>query len=161
MSSSLSPLSLSLPLPGRLLPPLGATGSAQLSSSSSSLIISSRTSELTARKSPGLYYRQLGGSISALRSSLPYQEKHSLAQWIIPEVVTSNLERSTWSPKAPGLSHLQLFIWSRVLSNICPIYVRKASFHSRKGELLVLLCGHIRWNCENRRVVTRSRKIIS
>jgi hypothetical protein len=33
-------------------------------------------------------------------------------------------------PNARGLSHLQLFIPSRVLSNICPIYQRKAAHHS-------------------------------
>jgi hypothetical protein len=48
-----------------------------------------------------------------------------------------------------------------VLSNICPIYERKAAHHSRKGELLLLRCGQISWHCEKWRVVTGSRKIIS
>jgi len=76
------------------------------------------------------------------------------------EIVVCGLEQSTWSLKAEGLSHLQLFIWSWVLSNIYPIYKRKAAHHSRKGKLLLLHCGHISWNCEKWRVVTGSRKII-
>jgi len=93
--TSPSPSSLSLPSPGRLLPPLGAPGSAQFSSSSSSSIISSPFGGLTARMSPGSYCQQLGGSISALRSSLPYQEKHSPRHLTIPELVVCGLEQST------------------------------------------------------------------
>jgi len=53
MSSSHSLSSVSLPLPAWLLPPLGARGSAQFSSSSL-WNISSQYSGLLARKSPGL-----------------------------------------------------------------------------------------------------------
>jgi hypothetical protein len=60
-----------------------------------------------------------------------------------------------------GLSHLQLFIRSWVLSNICLIYEQKAAHHSRKRELLLVWCSHISWNCEKWQVVTGSRKIIS
>jgi len=77
VTSSPSLSSLSMRWLRRLLPQLSAPGSAQLSSSSSSLIISSQFSGLTARKSPGLYCRQLGGSIFALGSSQLYQEKRS------------------------------------------------------------------------------------
>jgi hypothetical protein len=95
VSSSPSPLSLSLPSPGWLLPPLGAPGSAQFSSSSSSSIISSQFSGLTARKSPGFYCLQRRGSIFALRTSLPYQENHSPVHLTFPELVVCGLERST------------------------------------------------------------------
>ena len=161
VSSSPSPLSLSSPSPGWYLPLLGAPASTQVSSSSSSLIISSQFSGLTARKSPGLNCRQLGGWILAQRSLLPYQHNHLPERLSFPVLVVYRLERLTWSPKARGLSHLQLLIWSRVLSNICHIYERKAAHHSRKGQLLLLRCGYISWNCEKWRVVTGSRKIIS
>jgi hypothetical protein len=92
VSSSPSPSSLSLSSPERLRPPLSAPGSAQFSSSSSSSIISSQFSGPTARKSTGLYCRQLGGSIFALRSSLWYQEKRSLVHLIIPKLVVCGLE---------------------------------------------------------------------
>ena len=71
------------------------------------------------------------------------------------------MERSNYSQKARGLSHLQLFIWPRVLCNICSIYEWKAAHHSWKGKLLLLPSGHTSWNCEKWRVVTGSRKIIS
>jgi hypothetical protein len=87
VSSSPSLSSLSLPSPGQLLPPLGALGSAQFSSSSSSSIISSQFSGLMARKSPGLYCQQLGGLIFPLRSSLPYQENRSPVRLTFPELV--------------------------------------------------------------------------
>ena len=63
-------------------------------------------------------------------------------------------------PKARGLSHLQLIIWSRVLSNIFPIYEWKAAHHIRKGELIHLLCSQISWNGEKLPVVNGSRKSI-
>ena len=63
--------SLSLPSAGRLLPPLGAQGFAQVPSSSFVTSISSLFSGLTAGTLPGLYCLWLGGSIFALRSSLP------------------------------------------------------------------------------------------
>ena len=78
VSSSPSPFSLSLASPGRLLPPLRAPGSPQFSSPSSSSIISSQFSGPTPRKSPRSYCRQVGGSLFALRSSLPCQQKCSL-----------------------------------------------------------------------------------
>ena len=87
VSSPPSPLSLSLPSPGQFLPPLGAPGSAQFSSSSYSSIISSQFSGLTPRKSPGLYCREIGGSIFTLRSSLPYQEKRSPVRSTFPDQV--------------------------------------------------------------------------
>jgi hypothetical protein len=34
------------------------------------------------------------------------------------------------------------------LSNICPIYERKAALHSQKSQLLLLRCGYISWNWE-------------
>ena len=111
MSSSPSPSSLLMPSRGQLLPPLGAQESAQFWSSSPLSFISSQFSGPTARKLPGLYWQQLGGSIFALRSSLPYQEKRSLVHLTFPELVFRWLERSTWSLKAQGLSHLHLFIW--------------------------------------------------
>jgi len=118
-------------------------------------------SGLTARMPPGLYCQQLGGSIFALRSSLPYHEKRSQVRLTFPSLVVWWLERLAWSPKARGLSHLQLFIWLRVLSNICPIFERNAAHHSRNGELLLLWSGHIWWNCEKWQVVTGSKKNIS
>ena len=111
--------------------------------------------------SPGSYCRQLGGSIFAQGSSLQYQENRSPVRLTCPELVVCRLERLTRSWKARGLSHLQLFFCSQVLSNICPIYERKAAHHSRKGELLRLRCGHISSNCGKWRVVTGSRKMIS
>jgi len=110
MSSSPSLSSLSLPSLGRLLPQLCTPGSTQFSSSSSLSIISSRFGCLTARKWPSLYCWQLGGSIFALRSSLPYQERCSLVHLTFPGLVVCGLEQSTWSPKAWGLSRLELFI---------------------------------------------------
>jgi len=77
ISSSRSLSSFWLPSPRWLLPPLGAPRSAQFSSLSSSAIISSQLSGLMARKLPGLYCRQLCGSIFALRSAQQYQEKRS------------------------------------------------------------------------------------
>jgi len=161
VSSLPSPLSLSLPSPGWLLPTCGALGSAQSSSSSSSSNISSEFSGLTARKSPWLYCWQHGGSIITLTSLTPYQVNPSRVRLTFPELFVCGLEQSTWSPKARGLSHLQLFIWSRVLSNLCCLYERNATHHSRKGELLLLQWGHISRNCEKWRVVTGSRKVIS
>jgi hypothetical protein len=64
-------------------------------------------------------------------------------------------------PKGTVIVPPPLFIWLRVVSNICPIYERKAAHHSRKGELLLQQCGHMSWNCEKWRVMTGSRKIIS
>jgi hypothetical protein len=52
-------------------------------------------SGLTARKWPGLYCRQLSGSIFALRSALLYQEKRSQVRLTFPELVVCGLERST------------------------------------------------------------------
>ena len=135
MSSSLSHSWLSLASLGRLLPPLGATGFSQFPSSSSRLIISSQFSGLTARTSPGLYCWQLVGSISTLRSLLLYQEKRSPVHLSSPELVVCGLEWSTESPKVLELPHLQLFLWSQILSKICLIYKWKATHHSRKGEL--------------------------
>jgi hypothetical protein len=94
-TSSPSQLSLSLPSPGWPLPLLGAPGSAQFSSSSSSSIVSSQFSGLTATKSPGSHCRQLGSSIFALRSLPLYQEKRSPVPLTFPELVVCRLERST------------------------------------------------------------------
>jgi len=148
MSSSPSLSSLSSPSPGGLLPPLGPPGSAQFSSSSSSLIISSQFSGLLARMSPGLYCQQLGGSMCAVKSSLPYQEKRLLVHLTIPELVVCGLEQSSWSPKVWGLSYLPMFIWLRVLSHIRPVNKPKAAQHTSKAELLLLCEGHINLNCE-------------
>jgi hypothetical protein len=52
-------------------------------------------SSLMAKKSPGLYCQQLGGSIFALSSSLPYQEKRSPVRLTNPKWVVCGLERST------------------------------------------------------------------
>jgi len=161
MPSSPSWSSLSLPSPGRLRPALGAPESAQFSSSSSPPMISFQFSCLTARKLPGSYRWQLGGSICALRSSLVYKENHSMLHLSSRELVVCRLELSTRSLKAQGLSHLQMVIWSQVLLNICPIYERKAAHHSWKHELLLLWCSHISWNCETWWVVIGTRIIIS
>jgi len=160
-SSSPSPLSLSLPLLGQLLPPLGAPGSTHFSSSSSSSITLYQFSGLTAGKSPGLCCQQLGGSIIALRLLLLYQEKRSPVHFTFPERVVCGLECLTWSPNAWGLCHLEMFIWLRFLSIIYPIYQRKAAQHSRKGELLLLRCCHLSLNFGKWRFVTGSRKIVT
>jgi hypothetical protein len=79
----------------------------------------------------------------------------------IPELVVCGLERLGSSPKTLRCSHLQLFIWSQVLSNICPGYERKVAHNSRNTKFQLLRCGHMTWNCEKWRVATGSRKIIS
>jgi hypothetical protein len=89
-----------------------------LSLSSSSSNISSQFSGQMSRKSPGLYYRQLGGSIIVLRLSLPYQGKCSPVCLTFPELVVCESERPSQSPKTPGLSYLQWFIWPLVWLNI-------------------------------------------
>jgi len=63
-------------------------------------------------------------------------------------------------PEGTGVVPSRIVLLSRVLSNICSICERNAALHSRKGELALLLCGHINWNWEMWRVVTASRKII-
>jgi len=107
VSSSPLPLSLSSPSPGRLLPLLSASGSAQFSTSFSSLIMSSQFSCPTGWMSPGLYCRQFGSSIITLRSLLSYKENCSLVRWIFPQLVISGVQQSTGSPEAHRLSHLQ------------------------------------------------------
>jgi len=62
---------------------------------------------------------------------------------MIPKLVVSGMERSTWSPKPQGLSHLYLFIWSQGLLKICPVYEQKAAHHSRNGEHLPLRYSNI------------------
>jgi len=109
----------------------------------------------------GLYCWQLCGSISARRLSLPYQEKHLQLNWSFQKLVVCRLEQSAWSLKVVRLSRLQMFLSSRVWSNICARYEWKTADHSRNGEHLLLPCGHTKWNCEKLEVVTGSRKIIS
>jgi len=152
---------MSLGLPWPLLPLLWPPESAQISSSLSSSIISSQFSGLMARNWHALYCRQRGCSMFAVRSALPDQEKCWPVRFTFLRLVFYWLERSTWSPKARALSHLQLFIWSRVLSNISPIYEWKGAHHSWKGDLLLLWYGHISWNCEQLQVMTGSGKFIS
>jgi len=160
---SASPLQWSLLLASRrqLLPPLSAPVSAQFSSSLFSSIIWSQFSARTATKSPGLWFRQLGGSIFVLRSVLPYQEKRSPVDLTFPKLDFCRLERFTSSRTGCRSSHLQLFIWSWVVPNICPVYERKAAHDSENCEHRFLRCGHISWNCEQCWVMTGSRKIIS
>jgi len=112
MFSSPSASSLSLWSLGRLIPPLGAVASGQFSSSPLvSSIISCQFRGPTARKSPRLYCWQLGDSILALGSSLLCQEKRTLVRMTFLKLVICGLEQLTWSPKARGLSHYQLFIF--------------------------------------------------
>jgi hypothetical protein len=92
VSSSSSLSSLSLPSPEQILPPFGPLGSDLFSSSSSSSIISFQFRGVTARKSPHLICRPLGGSIFALRSSLPYQEKRTPVCLNFPELVICRFE---------------------------------------------------------------------
>jgi len=47
------------------------------------------------------------------------------------------------------------------LLNIHPIYERKASQHSWNGKHLLLLCGHISYNCKKWRVMMGSRNAIA
>jgi hypothetical protein len=56
-------------------------------------IISSECGDLTVRKLPGSYWRQIGGSICAQISSLPYQENHLLVSLTFPELVLGGLEQ--------------------------------------------------------------------
>jgi hypothetical protein len=160
-SSSPSPWSLSFSSPGTLRPLLGALEYAHFSSSLSSSIIPSQFSGPTPRTSHIFYCQQFGGSILAMGSTLFHQEKRSLVHSTIPDLVFCALERSVGCLQPHGLSHMQMFVWSRVLPNICPTDKLTAAHHSGKDELLLRRCRHISWNCEQWRVMTGPRKIVS
>jgi len=97
----------------------------------------------------------------ALTSLQQYQETRSPVSITFPKLFVCGSEGSTGFPNTRGLSHLQMFIGWRGLSNICPINERKAAHHSQRGKHLLLWCGHISCNCEMWRVIMGSRKITS
>jgi len=84
--------SLSLSSTGRLIPLLGALGSADYTTSSFLWITSSPVSAPTFRQLPDSYCQKLGGSIVAMRFSQPYRENQSQAGVTLFEGVFSGLE---------------------------------------------------------------------
>jgi hypothetical protein len=119
--------------------------------SSETLLESSRDNNTLyrwiTRKSADLYCQQLSGSIFALGSALPYKESGCAICSTYPELVVCRLKWSTWCQQAPGLSHLEVCICTRVVSNICLISEGKETHYSRNGEHLLVWWLHIGRYC--------------